>query len=136
VPVSPALKAIVIAAALASLGIGPVRADPPPPGSEQDAILSPHGGWIRGLMNPFLRQGCCDLSDCRAVTARVRDGHYQVFVGRKEFGGDAPDIWLDVPDEVVLHERVNPVGLPIACWRASRQPLYNGFFCFQDGTAT
>jgi hypothetical protein len=130
------LKMAATAAVLAGFHISLCNAAPPPSGSEQDAILSPHGAWIRGLVNPFTQQGCCDLSDCRVVSARIRYSHYQAFIGREEYGEDAPNEWLDVPDEVVLHERTNPVGMPIACWRASRQPLYNGFFCFHDGSAT
>jgi hypothetical protein len=132
----PLLKMAAFAAALTGLCVIACHAAPPPSGSEQDAILAPHGEWVKGLMNPYTRQGCCDLSDCRVVSARVRDSHYQAFIGREAYGQDAPDQWLDVPDDVVLHERNNPVGLPIACWRASRRPQFNGFFCFQDGTAT
>lgn len=132
----PVYKIVATAAVLTGLLAGVCMAAPPSPGSEQDAILSPHGDWVRGLVNPFTKQGCCDLSDCRVVAARIRTGHYQAFIGRKDYGQSAPDQWMDVPDEVVLHERSNPVGLPIACWRAARQPLFNGFFCFQDGAAT
>jgi hypothetical protein len=130
------VRMTVAVAALAGLWIGQAHAAPPPPGSEQDAILSPHSAWIQGLTNPYTNQGCCDLSDCRVVQARVRGGHYQAYIGRNEYGEEAPDNWLDVPDEVVLHERTNPIGLPVACWRGARRPLYNGFFCFHDGSAS
>jgi len=130
------LKLVILAAALATVHVGLSNAEPPASGSEQETILAPHGGWIRSLVNPLTRQACCDLSDCRAVSARVRNGNYQAFIGRNEYGEGAPDQWLDVPAEVVLHERINPTGLPIACWRASRQPLFNGFFCFQNGIET
>ena len=126
----------VAAGASASLYAGLCNAEPPPTGSEQDGILAPHGGWIRSLVNPYTRQACCDLADCRAVPARTRGGSYQAFIGRQEYGEEAPDQWIDVPNEVVLHEHRNPVGLPIACWRASRQPLFNGFLCFQNGSET
>jgi hypothetical protein len=126
----------ITAAALAGLCVSLCYAAPPPSGSEQEAILSPYGGWVRKLVNPITKQGCCDLADCRAVPARVRDGHFQAFISRETYGPGAPDGWVDVPDDVVLHERSNPVGLAVACWRASRQPLYNGFFCFQEGPET
>lgn len=129
-------KLAATVAVLAGLHVSLCNAAPPPSGSEQDEILAPHGAWVRGLVNPLTRQGCCDLSDCRVVSARIQSGHYQAYIGRDAYGEDAPDQWLDVPDEVVLHERDNPVGLPIACWRANRWPLLNGFFCFHDGTAT
>jgi hypothetical protein len=132
----PVPKMFAVAAALACLVIGLGNAEPPPSGSEQESILAPHGSWIRSLLNPYTRQACCDVSDCRAVPARTRGGNYQAFIGRKDYGEDAPDQWLDVPNEVVLHERRNPVGLPIACWKASRRPLFNGFFCFQNGLET
>lgn len=112
------------------------HATPPPDGTEQGEILAPHAAWVRSLTNPQTNQGCCDLSDCRVVSARVKFGHYQAFIGRDAYGDEAPDTWLDVPDEVVLHEGGNPVGLPVACWRANRQPLDNGFFCFHDGSST
>lgn len=130
------LKLATVLAAFACFPIVSSDAAPPPAGSEQDLILSPQSSWIRGLVNPVTRQGCCDLSDCRVVSARVQDGRYQAYIAREAYGDDAPDAWLDVPDVVVLHERRNPVGLPIACWSASRRPLYNGFFCFLDGAAT
>jgi hypothetical protein len=126
----------MVAAVILGLSAHLCAAAPPPTGSEQETILAPHAAWVKGLMNPYTQQGCCDLSDCRVVSARVRAGHYQAFIGRDAYGHDAPNEWLDVPEEVVLHERTNPVGLPIACWRAARQPLFNGFFCFQDGSAT
>jgi hypothetical protein len=130
------LRMAALAAILAGLHAGACHAAPPPSGSEQSALLGPNGAWVKSLVNPITRQGCCDLSDCRVVSARIRLGHYQAFIGRGAYGEDAPDGWLDVPDEVVLHDGRNPVGLPIACWRASRQPLFNGFFCFHDGSAT
>lgn len=133
-------RSIAATAALLALAAGapahPARAAPPPPGTEQSELLAPYGDWVRGLTNPVTNQGCCDLSDCRVVTARVQGNHYQAFIGRDAFGDSAPEQWLDVPDEVVLHGGDNPVGLPIACWRANRRPLLNGFFCFHDGSAT
>lgn len=126
--------------ALVAVAIGAGAADsfaaPPTAGSEQESLLAPHGAWVKGLTNPYLNQACCDLSDCRAVSARVRNGRYQAFIGRREYGDEAPDTWLDVPEEVILREQRNPVGQPIACWKASRQPLYNGFFCFTDANAS
>lgn len=134
-PITAAATFVVLTMA-ACLGHGTAWAAPPPPGTEQGELLAPYGDWVRSLTNPATNQGCCDLSDCRVVTARIRGNRYQAFIGRDAFGDSAPEEWLDVPDEVVLHGGDNPVGLPIACWRANRRPLLNGFFCFHDGSAT
>lgn len=127
---------IAIAGAFAALLIGPCQAAPPAAGSEQAEILLPHRAWVKSLQNPVTKQQCCDLADCRVVIARIKGNHYEAFIGRDVFGRGAPNDWLPVPDEVVLRDGSNPVGLPVACWKASRQPLYNGYFCFHDGSAS
>ena len=110
----------VTAAALAILLVGPGHAAPPPSGSEQAEILLPHRAWVKNLENPLTKQRCCDLSDCRVVTARIKNSHFEAFIGQDIFGRGAPNEWVSVPDEIVIHDGSNPVGLPVACWRASR----------------
>ena len=96
----------------------------PPEGA--DPAMAP---WSHSLTQPDTNYPCCSISDCRPVKARILAGHHEAFIDKHSFGASAPDRWTWVPDENVLHGRMNPTGEPIACW-------YDGtVFCFVDGTS-
>ena len=76
--------------------------------------MAPYAEWVRGLVNPTNGQGCCSLSDCRIVEYRMTGDGYEAFIGRDTFAA-APDRWLKVPENVVLHKE-NPTGFGVACW--------------------
>ena len=74
-----------------------------------------HDGW-----------SCCNKHDCAPVKARIRgDGQWEAWIDKDtfpdpveyEFGqGNAPNAWVVVPDEAILHGKDNPTGEPVACF--------------------
>jgi hypothetical protein len=96
----------------------------PPAGA--DMSLAP---WFQSLGQPLTGYPCCSIADCRAVQSRTNGDHFEVFIDRKTFGADAPDAWVAVPPDNILHRRDNPVGEPIACW------FMNEVRCFVQGSA-
>jgi len=86
------------------------RAAPPP---DADPALSP---WFNGLRAPWTNALCCSAADCRPVESRLRQGHYEVFVG----GG-----WRMVPDTTILNRSDNPTGRAVVCWTP-----HAGVLCF------
>jgi len=109
------------------LSSAPAFASPPPAGSAQADMMAPYAEWVRGLVNPTNGQGCCSLSDCRIVEYRMTGDGYEAFIGRDTFAA-APDRWLKVPENVVLHKE-NPTGFGVACWAVWYEKS-SGFFCF------
>lgn len=110
----------------------PVLAAPPPAGSPQAEMMAPYAEWIHGLTNPTTGQGCCSLSDCRVVDYRLTADGYEAFIDHQTFPG-APDAWLKVPEQVVVH-RQNPTGFAVACWAFWHRDS-NGWFCFTPASA-
>ena len=89
-----------------------------------DPALAP---WYQSLEQPGTGYPCCSISDCRTVQYRTVADHFEAFIDRRTFGEDAPDDWLPVPPEHVLHRRDNPTGEAVVCW-------YNGEIrCFVEG---
>ena len=134
-----AAAGIGIAAALALIcSAGPARAAPPPPDSLQYEMLHPYAEylshWTQTGAERQYTMRCCDISDCRAVDIRTRDGHYQARIMRAEFGPGAPDDWVEVPDSVVdgTPDPHRP-PFPVACWSDTRLRWDNGFYCFSAG---
>jgi hypothetical protein len=115
---------------LSALLTGPAGAAPPPAGSQQAQDMAPYSAWIHGLRSPLSGTPCCDASDCRVVEYRIKDGHYEAFIGRDTWV-DAPDKWIVVPDDVILPpNKRGPIA--IACWAKWHWPS-EGFFCFAPG---
>lgn len=96
-----------------------------------------HDEWFRSLTNRW-GGSCCNMTDCKPVVARIRaDGQWEAMIDSKtwpEIDGDvlhlhgaAPNDWVTIPDQVVLHGHDNPLGEPILCW-------YQGaVLCFVPG---
>ena len=83
------------------------------PPENADPSLAP---WFNDLRTPWTNARCCSIADCRTVSARVVDDHYEVFVG---------GMWRSVPPTAVLQRRDNPTGQPVACWTPQ-----GGITCF------
>ena len=60
-----------------------------------------YGDYFRSLRIPGKPHNyCCDESDCRSVASRFKDGHWEVFISRKEFGDEnGTDTWEPVPNQ-------------------------------------
>jgi hypothetical protein len=71
------------------------------------------------------------MADCRNVQAEIRgDGHWWAWVDTKTFPDRAPNAWVQVPDEAVLHRHDNPTAEAVLCWYAA------GVRCFVAASAT
>ena len=91
-----------------------------PPGSDPNSETSK---WYRSLERPDLGGSCCDVSDCRPVESRSAGDHFEAFVDRKTFGVEAPDAWLSIPNEKLLHNQRNLTGRAVLCWLKSTGPM-------------
>lgn len=101
----------------------------------------PNAEWYRGLAipdGPMAGALCCTNTDCRPVAVRVRDGHWEAFIDSATFPdrfnspleGNAPNDWVAVPEQAILHGKSNPIGEPVVCF-------YNRVIrCFVEGTGT
>ena len=79
----------------------------------------PLAAWYRSLTDAE-GKSCCSPRDCAPAEARMRQGHWEVWIQPY----DAGSRWVIVPDRAMLR-RENPDGRPILC----RTP--NGFIrCF------
>lgn len=113
------IAAGVVAAVIAYAAAA--RAAPPAEGSMDWQLLHPHKAWIENLKDNEGR-GCCSMSDCRPVDARLWNGAWQIRFRREQFGGafpGAPADWKNVPAEALLIQP-NPTGVPIACIAGGR----------------
>ena len=110
----------------------------------------PNAGWYRSLMVPGSENNpCCSggrgdpNDDCKNVDTRPvtdADGsvHWEAFASSKLFPtaptapmqGHAPDEWVRVPDEAILHGKNNPTGAPVGCWYMRQ------WRCFIEGSGT
>ena len=118
----------------------------------------PNAGWYRSLMVPGTENShgfgvgglpCCSggrgdpNDDCKNVDTRPvtdADGsvHWEAFASSKLFPdtptasmqGHAPDAWVRVPDEAILHGKNNPTDAPVGCWYMRR------WRCFIEGSSS
>jgi hypothetical protein len=111
-----------VAAVLLALVLAGGATAAPPLGADPE---SPLGHWYNSLQQPHSGISCCTLADCRPVIEKLGAGHYWVFIG-KQFEL-APNRWIEVPDDAVLHVR-NDAGQPVACWAPA-----SGLLCFVPG---
>ena len=109
------LLSLLLSSALAA---PPVGADP---------ALAP---FFQSLRQPLTGIPCCAAADCRNVEIRQGAQGLEAFIDRKTFGPYAPDEWRAVPPGVVIRDRANETGLPIACFHADM------VLCFLPATAT
>lgn len=118
---------ITIIAALV-LWIGVVSAfSAPPEGADPN---SPTAQWYKSLTVPDSDAACCSLADCREVDYRMVGSHYEAFISKKSFGKDAPEQWLEVPEQSRIRPMTNPTGSGVACF-------YGGMIrCFVEATGT
>ena len=109
---------------LGVLTLARVHAEPPA-GSDQS--FAP---WFQSLSVPGTGVSCCSISDCRTVRTRMTDGHLEAWVDKKDFGEDAPNAWVLVPETVMLHGKENPMGEPVLCFYSKRP------WCFIEASGT
>ena len=83
-----------------------------------------HDKWFESLKQPN-GYSCCNLTDCRATEAEIRNGHWWA---REWY----TSTWLEVPDKVVIYDKGNPVGLPVLCAIPNYDGGYN-VLCFVPG---
>jgi len=72
--------------------------------------LSPNSSlseWFKTLRQPGTNALCCSISDCHRVDYRLTDGGYEVY---------AEGRWYQVPNNIILRQKGNPVGKAVACY--------------------
>jgi hypothetical protein len=120
------IRIIVLVALFAT---STAQAAPPPAGSEDALIMAPYKKWIERQNNTDGRW-CCDWSDGRPVDAEICGDQWWAHVTPSHWPG-APDQWIEVPADKVLHTQ-NPVGQAILWLRVAppgpEVPLY--VYCF------
>ena len=129
------IRALILSASLFNPNVS--LAAPPPVDSEDYEALSPFADWLKDqytVMEPTVK--CCDLSDCRMVAMKVKDGHYEALITEKDDRGlpkfeSGVNRWVIVPNEVIKREQ-NPTGFPIACWTMKHYKATKDgyFYCF------
>lgn len=119
--------ALIWALALSLLALGgsltgahPARGAPPP---GADPLLAP---WFKSLQRPDVAGGCCDLSDCRAVNARVGKTGWQALLKPADFPV-SDETWVDIPETKILRGKDNLAGSAVVCWMPNM-----GVLCFVE----
>jgi hypothetical protein len=123
------IAAILMAAPIvASVGLFLALAGAPSHGRElypgQYAQVDPAvRQWFRSQKSPRTGISCCDEADGAYAEEEIREGHYRTrFTWRFCFARECQDLdsgWMDVPDDVVIHDP-NRHGAPVVWWaRAS-----------------
>lgn len=98
------------------------------PSEGADPALAP---WFQSLQVPATGESCCSVADCRQVQYRVRNNHFQAYIGGSfPRWTRAPYAWVEIPDSHVLHRRDNPTGEGVACWHDGQ------VLCFVPGSGT
>ena len=109
--------------AVLALTLATAHAEPPP---GADSALGP---FYRSLRvpgdGPAGGASCCDVSDCRPVLTRIRDGKIKAFIGAQF--RDPPNAWVEIPENVMIHGVPNQQGQPVVCW------FLGAVRCFLDG---
>ena len=90
--------------ALLALLLPAVSMAAPPADVAPDPVLR---DWFHSLLEPGTKRLCCDLSDCRFVAFRIRDGHYEV---------DIEGWSYVVPPGVIIRGIANPTGKAVICY--------------------
>ena len=110
----------VLAGVLAGVLVNVAVAAPPPPGSEDEALMAPVKDWI---VNQHSAAGgwCCNLSDGRPLFERewrAVEGGWEVFISRRHWP-DAPasGVWIRVAQD--KKTAPSPIGMPIVWWVGS-----------------
>ena len=89
------------------------RAGVAAPPDNPNPDLSP---WYNSLHQPRTGILCCSIADCRPTRSRLRNDHYEAFIGGH---------WRVVPDDKVLQRVENPTGHAVVCWTERM-----GILCF------
>lgn len=70
--------------------------------------------WFRNQTSPKNGQNCCSEADGIFAEEDIRKGHYWTrFTARRQDGSEMDSGWLQVPDDVVIHDP-NRNGAPVA----------------------
>lgn len=88
----------------------------PPPGADPN---SPIARWIRTLTAPDGRL-CCSSWDCRRTALQFNDdGTRWAWIGKDQFGPNAPDDWRQISERVWLETKADgdpPDGRAYVCF--------------------
>jgi hypothetical protein len=82
--------------------------------------------WFSTVTEPKSDLICCTIADGYPVTAEPRGNHFWI-----NYKGH----WYQVPDDAVIHDHVNPIGVPIA-WLKLVGDYVTGIRCFLPADQT
>jgi hypothetical protein len=82
--------------------------------------------WFSTVTVPQSDLICCTIADGYPVTAEPRGDHFWI-----NYKGH----WYQVPDAAVIHDHVNPIGVPIA-WLKLVGDYVTGIRCFLPADET
>lgn len=108
-PWMAALAALIVLTAFGSVARAP-----------SDMLIDPDtAAWFKSLHQPTetgeTGMGCCAEADCERVDARQRPDGWEVYVDLANGRGGINRKWEPVPSAVILQNKDNPTGLPVAC---------------------
>ena len=63
--------------------------------------------WYESLTVPGTTGRCCGGYDCLPTHAEIRGSHWWATLPNGQ--------WIEVPDDLVIRDRGNPVGQPVLC---------------------
>jgi hypothetical protein len=97
--------------------------------------------WFRDQKSPRTGIPCCSEADGAYAEEDIRDGHYRArFTWRSCYARECHDLdsgWMDVPDDVVIHDP-NRRGAPVVWWfrGSSTDPTHPavGIRCYAPGS--
>ena|ERR1035437_5736937 len=113
------MRAALVAAALC-VGAVVAYAAPPPGVSGTGPVAEWVHRWTDTTGFP-----CCGIeSDCRPTIIRASEtapSGYEAWIGREQFGQDAPDDWRPIPVTAFSPtSEQNPTGASWVCWYGNR----------------
>ena len=113
---------------MAVLAFGCIAFGAPPPGVSENG---PIARWVRNWHDQTGFPCCGISSDCRPTKIRrLNDGGYEAWIGKEQYGDDAPDAWRQIPASAFTH--VPPPSVPYST-TSDDNPSGTGWACWYQG---
>jgi hypothetical protein len=108
------MKLLLSSIIIATLTV-PMSFAHPPEGTVDPAVSD----WYKSLKDPKTGWSCCSVADCRATELRPDPNDHskwQAYISKDIWGITAPNDWMTIPPEHVLHNHDNPTGQVVICY--------------------
>lgn len=111
------MKKLFVSTVAAFVLFGNIAYAEPPPGTDPD---SPLAAFARSIRHKDTNYSCCNEADCRPTDVELRsDGQYWAWIGKENYGPNAPDKWVPVPWSIIDNTKANgspPDGANWVCY--------------------